>query len=419
MKRFFISTVVISLFAVPQFTSAANLGFGEFFSDVQEPHPYTYQIDWLADNGVLRGYDTGKFQPEKCVNRAEFLKMLYATLERDLDDLGAGAGWASYFSDVDTEAWYWKYLRYALQTGSVQGYPDKTFRPDQCVKRVEAVKIATLEFHDGKVPPPRGALQETLVDVAEDAWYSPMMEYAHDANVLGLSHVKNVGGGNVRYFPDQDMTRGEVAYLLYMMKALKDNGLAAHDSALWSGDRSNILFNDERGILLPKMLSDVYAFDGCGKVADAYPKESWYAEWKVVVTAAGIDVTKIVDACYSMEAKRLIFLVQGGYLELTPIYKYSVDTGMLEKAIFTGNPSYAIASIPEFGKRQGNFISLIGEAGDAGAGTQYAFEYYFGKNVLELRRTREISFDERVGGTPTKPIYYGSGKAIYGPWKNY
>lgn len=372
------------------------------FSDVKDPYAYAYQIDWLADNGVLSGYADGKFKPNNCVNRAEFLKMLYSTLESNLDDLAAGAGWADYFSDVDTNAWYWKYLRYALQTGSAKGYPDKTFRPDQCVKRVEAVKIAVLDFNGGKVPK-WDSLGNHLVDVAHDAWYSPMLDYAHAAGALGLDHTKLVrkgppgdSGSDYNYFPDAGMTRGEVAYLLFNLKSFKDNGVISNDPSQYNKENGLILYNDERGMLMPRRLADAYRFDGCGKMNDKYALESWYAEWKAAATSAKIDLTKIQDACMSNEMGRLIFIVDEGYMKLSSIYKYTIK-GAIQKAGFTGDKAYEIAQINSFGKRNGNFIPLVGEVGDAGCGTTFNYKYYFEKNVLQLGDHKSYCFDEKTG----------------------
>ncbi len=422
MKKLFLASLALVSF-MAQSTFAANLGFGEFFTDVKSSNSYAYQIDWLANNGVIRGYDDGTFKPENCVNRAEFLKMMYAMRETDVSAPYPAAMYM--FSDVDLKAWYWPYLRFAIKNGIVQGYSDKTFQPGQCVNRVEAVKMAVLGFHDGKVPEPWGALQATLIDVAHDAWYSPMMEYAYDAHVLGVAHVDvkvtGVASAYGKYYPNDGMPRGEVAYLLYMLKALVDNDVAANDSSIWANGKKQVSYNEERGVLMPKQLKDAYEFDGCGKI-DQYASEAWYPDFLKSLEAPGAKnpiLPRIVDACFSKDAGTLIILVDEGYLELSSIYKYTINkpVGALEHADFPGDPSHAIYRISDFGKRQGDFIPLMGEVGDAGAGTQCYFEYYFEKNFLSIQRCRSFTFDETVGGTPTNPVYGGSGERIYGSWK--
>ncbi|MCX6734218.1 MAG: hypothetical protein NTX63_05440, partial [Candidatus Peregrinibacteria bacterium] len=222
------------------------------------------------------------------------------------------------------------------------------------------------------------------------------------------------------YYPNDAMPRGEVAYLLYMLKALADNDVAANDSSIWANGKKQVSYNEERGVLMPKQLKNAYAFDDCGKMSK-YASEAWYPDFLKTLDGPGAKdpiLPRITDACFSKEAGRLIILVDEGYMKLSSIYKYTVNksAGALEHADFPGNPAYGIVSIPQFGKRQGDFIPLTGEVGDAGGGTQCYFEYYFEKNLLALQRCRTFSSGETVGGTPTHPVY-GSGQTIYTPWK--
>jgi hypothetical protein len=204
------------------------------FSDVGPETTYSESIWWLSDNGVIEGYPDGTFKPENCVNRVEFLKMLYLTNETNIDDLSAGAGYADMFSDVDTDAWYWPYLRYALQTGTVEGYPDGTFKPARCTNRVEAIKMATLEFNNGQIPPDGYAgislLMNSFKDIDQNAWYYEYFRYAVTANILGMEHVTTVDNPESEYYgidqyyhPAESMPRNEVSEMLYRLKTIKDN----------------------------------------------------------------------------------------------------------------------------------------------------------------------------------------------------
>ncbi|MBI4232303.1 S-layer homology domain-containing protein [Candidatus Peregrinibacteria bacterium] len=53
------------------------LSYKKTFSDVEIDHHYAASILWMKNNGVVEGYADGTFKPEKSVSRAEFLKMLY------------------------------------------------------------------------------------------------------------------------------------------------------------------------------------------------------------------------------------------------------------------------------------------------------------------------------------------------------
>jgi len=98
MKK--LSSVIVLLALLTQTVSAQ-------FSDIGPNTDYRDAILWLYDNEVINGYDEdGTFRPEVCVNRVEILKMIYLANETDINDLGAGAGWYGYFSDVDENGWY-------------------------------------------------------------------------------------------------------------------------------------------------------------------------------------------------------------------------------------------------------------------------------------------------------------------------
>src|SRR3990167_6556907 len=47
------------------------------FPDVGDNHPFKAEIESLARAGIVKGNPDGKFYPERSVNRAEFLTLLY------------------------------------------------------------------------------------------------------------------------------------------------------------------------------------------------------------------------------------------------------------------------------------------------------------------------------------------------------
>jgi hypothetical protein len=228
-----------SALVVVLLTLLSQTAFAQF-SDIGPNTNYRDAILWLNENGVIQGYPDGTFKPEVCVNRVELLKMIYLTNETNITDMSIGYGTGGYFSDVDMGQWYWPYLRYALDTGTVVGYPDKTFKPDQCVKRVEAMKMATLEFNNGQIPSNGGYsgqsfLIDSYKDIDHSAWYFDYFVYTISANVVGLEHVIKQYNPlssyyeNDQYFgPGTDMARKEVSEMLYRMKAIKDKSLAKY-----------------------------------------------------------------------------------------------------------------------------------------------------------------------------------------------
>ena len=118
---------------------AAPIGGQEpLFSDVPTSHAYYPAIAWGKTTGVLSGYPDGSFGPDRSVNRAEFLKIVLGAAGVDTASVQNSAE----FPDVDETAWYAPFVRYAKAQGTVKGYPDGTFRPEQAVNAAEALKMA-------------------------------------------------------------------------------------------------------------------------------------------------------------------------------------------------------------------------------------------------------------------------------------
>jgi hypothetical protein len=147
------------------------------FTDVGADHPYAPAIDWAKKQGILQGYPDGTFRPDKTVNRAQFLKIVLAA--RNVD--AASAVTPTGFKDVDEQAWYAPFVRYAKQQGIIQGYQDGTFKPEQTVNFAEALKMAYV------------ALAISTPDVGPQ-WYSRYLNDAQSRKILFSNAVDLTSG---------------------------------------------------------------------------------------------------------------------------------------------------------------------------------------------------------------------------------
>lgn len=222
MKRLLILGVIFSFFLSNFALAEENHQKG--FSDIDVNTNYRKAILWMANNEVINGNPDGTFKPDKCVNRAELLKMLYKMLEVNLEDYKN----TELFKDTPDNQWYSDYVRTARARNTVQGYADGKFRPEQCVKRVEAIKMAVLEFNNSEIPKYK-AYYGDLRDGISSEWYYPYLDYALSANVLGLSHIEQTDATGFKYFPADNMSRKEVTEMLYSLKTIQDNDLESYD----------------------------------------------------------------------------------------------------------------------------------------------------------------------------------------------
>lgn len=219
----------------------ASTTFASSFSDVSSKTYYNASIEWMAENGVIKGYGDGTFGPDNCVNRAEFLKMVFKTLEVDVSVFGISD---KLFSDTPSDQWYTQYVIAGLASGMINGYPDGTFKPGQCVNRVEAIKMAVLKFNNGKNPGAWGMYGNPF-DVAQvkEAWWKEYFATAMGGNFVGTEHFvqydadwsklgidSNFVNPTYNFEPGESMTRKEVAEMLYRFKAAWEQGGTHYES---------------------------------------------------------------------------------------------------------------------------------------------------------------------------------------------
>lgn len=221
-------------------------GYNGFY-DVPRNYPYYDSITWMRDREYVQGYAGGYYRPEQCVNRAEFLKMLFEVGGENVIDLPYYS--TLNYSDVSTFDWFYPYVTKATYTGAVRGYSDGSFRPGNCVTRAEGIKMATLYFYDGNIPVIRSFAPYRVLDNDPTAWYFPYVEYATRANIVGLAHTYHAYNG-VSYSPNVAMNRGEVAELLYRLESLRDTGdVVYEDGRYYDYDRyDDDYYNDDNRI---------------------------------------------------------------------------------------------------------------------------------------------------------------------------
>ncbi len=116
---------------------------------------------------------------------------------------GTVADTSKYFKDVKNMSWAVEAVDYLYRQGSLNGFSDGSFKPNNNVTRAEFVKMLICSF---------GLESETakcsLRDVSKDAWY---YGYVSVANVLGIVN----GDENSNFNAEKKITREDAAVMLY------------------------------------------------------------------------------------------------------------------------------------------------------------------------------------------------------------
>ncbi|MFB8376867.1 S-layer homology domain-containing protein [Paenibacillus taichungensis] len=169
--------------------------------------------DWtdntLKAQPYIQGYTDVSFRPERNVTRAEMATLITRIL-------GTSTLEGSHeFTDVTSSHWAQASISAAAQSGSVQGYTDGSFKPDQAITRAEmAVVLQPLLTSDQMTTAPTA-----FTDVNEH-WAQQAVEQLSSAGVV-------TGYKDGMFRPSQPITRAEAVTMLNKLIGLQAETNAA------------------------------------------------------------------------------------------------------------------------------------------------------------------------------------------------
>lgn len=135
------------------------------------------------------------------------------------------------FTDVDASQWYAPYLRKALSLQIVQGYPDATFRPTQTVNLVENLKIL---LNAEKIDVSKMAVSlDPFADAPKDQWYAKFVQYAKEKMLVEADSSNKI-------YPAQGMTRAKLAETVFRLLWVQEKGLDFYGQVKEDGTGSSV-----------------------------------------------------------------------------------------------------------------------------------------------------------------------------------
>lgn len=174
-------------------------------------------IAWVTEQGIFSGYGDGSFGPNTPITRTEVLKVVLTAFPSItlLPSDGSNQG----FWDADPAQWYMPYIRTAKFYNMMQGYQDGSAGVIKHITRAEFLKFAlkASSAFTGYQVPDYAFSYYADVDVNNplQAWYKNFAGVAYENGFFGYNY--NGAGTKVYLYPDKEITRGEVALILYKM----------------------------------------------------------------------------------------------------------------------------------------------------------------------------------------------------------
>lgn len=191
--------LLISLLFISSLTAfASTTGNNSLFSDVTPGYNNALFINYLANQGLIKGFPDGTFRPNAGLTRAEAAALLVRAVK--VNTMAA----APRFVDVNSNHWAAASIEAAATAGLISGYPDNTFRPNAFLTRAEGV---TLFLRLSKQPDPQVALP-ALEDLGPNHWAARPVAVGLAAGMVGLSADKK------HFLPNAPLTRGDLARVL-------------------------------------------------------------------------------------------------------------------------------------------------------------------------------------------------------------
>lgn len=165
------------------------------FKDLDQNAYYYKPVIELTERGIVSGFGDGTFRPNSPVTRGQAAKMIAKSVGLNTTNVQNPG-----FRDVSTKDPMYKYIAALANQGIINGYTDKTFRPNEPITRGQMAKIITLGYGFEKAT----TLHHDFADVKSNDLFAYYIQ-----TVFNLQITKGINA--ISYAPNQKVSRGQMA----------------------------------------------------------------------------------------------------------------------------------------------------------------------------------------------------------------
>ena len=139
---------------------------GNVFPDVKLGRWSTHDIEYMADKSIVYGYPDGDFKPTRNLSRAEFAALIFRFTGIEKANI------RNPYTDIDETHWAYEEILALTSTGLIEGYPDKTYKPENNITRAEVMTVINKLLGRKPLESYVKSLEfNPYNDLYEDKWY--------------------------------------------------------------------------------------------------------------------------------------------------------------------------------------------------------------------------------------------------------
>ena len=168
------------------------------FTDISKSDYFYDAVLWAVENGVTNGTSATTFSPDMACTRAQMVTFLWRAAGSPKPTTTNNP-----FTDVQSGAYYYDAVLWAVENGVTEGTSATTFSPDAVCTRAQTV---TFLWRQAGAPVVNYAISFTDVDA--NAYYAEAVRWA-------VSEGVTVGTSDTTFSPDMDCTRAQIVTFMY------------------------------------------------------------------------------------------------------------------------------------------------------------------------------------------------------------
>lgn len=139
---------------------------GYAFPDVEVGRWSAHDIEYMADKEIVYGYPDGEFKPSRNLSRAEFAALIFRFTGIEKANI------KNPFTDLDETHWAYNEILALTNSGLIEGYPDKTYKPENNITRAEVMTVINKLLGRKPLESYVKSLEfNPYNDLYEDTWY--------------------------------------------------------------------------------------------------------------------------------------------------------------------------------------------------------------------------------------------------------